>query len=115
MTMVSSPNGRPRVRKALFSAIPVTTPGSAIGSRTRKDTVSRPKKRYRATAKAAAVPSTIAIAVAPSAASTLVSSALRAPPACQALPHQDAVKPVGGQLKVREELNELTSTTTSGT
>src|SRR4051794_25990909 len=114
ITIVSRPHGRPRTRKALFSAIPVTTPGSAMGSRTRKDTVSRPKKRYRATAKAAPVPSSSAITVAPSPARTLVSSALRAPSANQAFPHHSTVKPVGGQLKVRDELNELTSTTPSG-
>ena len=50
--------------KVSLSAIPVTIPGSAIGRMTRKETVSRPKKRWRATAIEARVPSTSAIAVA---------------------------------------------------
>ena len=48
-----------------FSAIPVTMPGSVIGSTTRKLTVCLPKKSYRWTANAAIVPSTSAITVAP--------------------------------------------------
>src|SRR3954468_14526165 len=47
-----------------FRAIPVTMPGSAIGSTSRNDTASRPKKRKRATPNAAAEPSTSAIPVA---------------------------------------------------
>ena len=47
-----------------LSATPVTMPGRAIGRMTRNETVSRPKKRWRATAIEASVPSTSAIAVA---------------------------------------------------
>ena len=64
----STPNGSGRLRKVALSAIPVTIPGSAIGRMTRNEIVSRPKKRWRATASAASVPSRSAIAVAPSAA-----------------------------------------------
>jgi hypothetical protein len=45
--------------------MPVTISGSAIGRITRNEIVSRPKKRRRATASAARVPSRTAIAVAP--------------------------------------------------
>ena len=41
----SMPIGRSVVAIALDSAMPVTMPGSAIGSTTRIDTVLRPKKR----------------------------------------------------------------------
>ena len=43
--------------KVLLRATPVTMPGRAIGRITRKEIVSRPKKRWRATASAARVPS----------------------------------------------------------
>ena len=59
------------------SASPVTIPGSAIGRMTAKVMTSRPKKRYRATASDASVPSTSAIAVAQSAAMTEILSASR--------------------------------------
>ena len=43
--------------------MPVMIPGSASGSTRRNETASRPKKRKRATANAAIVPSTSATAV----------------------------------------------------
>src|SRR5919202_3369173 len=46
------------VEKNEFSAIPVMIPGSAIGSRSRNDTDSRPKKRKRWIANAAIEPRT---------------------------------------------------------
>ena len=49
------------VRNALASAMPVTTPGSAIGRMISSETVSRPKNRKRCSARAAIVPSTSAI------------------------------------------------------
>ena len=61
--------------KVLLSATPVTIPGRAIGRITRNEIVSRPKKRWRATASEARVPSTIAIAVAASPAFSEVSNA----------------------------------------
>ena len=43
ITIVTNPSSQPKiVRNALFSAIPVTMPGSAIGRITSSDTVSRP-------------------------------------------------------------------------
>ena len=39
------PNGDSTSRNVAFSAMPVTMPGSAIGSMTRNEIVSRPKKR----------------------------------------------------------------------
>ena len=48
--------------------MPVMIPGSAIGSTSRNETASRPKKRKRCTPNDAAVPSTSATAVASAAA-----------------------------------------------
>jgi hypothetical protein len=46
MTIVSSPSDTPSTCvKVELSAMAVTIPGSAIGSTTRKETASRPKKR----------------------------------------------------------------------
>src|SRR3954454_10275660 len=115
ITIVSNPNGRPISRNALLRAMPVTMPGSAIGRRTRSEIVLRPKNRYRDTANAAIVPSSSAMAVAPSPAFTLVVSAARAPEECHALVHHVVVNPRGGQPNVRELLNELMTTTTRGT
>lgn len=109
------PSGDSTVRKALLSAMPVTMPGSAIGRMTSSDTVSRPKNRYRCTANAAIVPSTHATAVAPRPALTEVHSADRTPPFCQARDHHSPVTWVGGQANVLSALNELISTTNSGT
>ena len=61
-----------------LSAIPVTTPGRAIGSTSRKVMASRPKKRKRETAAATAVPRTSATAVARPAALSESRSASRA-------------------------------------
>ena len=47
-----------------LSAMPVTIPGRAIGRITRNEIVSRPKKRWRATAIEASVPRIRASAVA---------------------------------------------------
>ena len=72
---------------AFCRAIPVTIPGRAMGSTTRKLTLDRPKNLYRATANAAIVPSTRAIAVAPSPALTEFSRPSIAPLLCAARPH----------------------------
>ena len=53
-----------------FSAMPVTMPGSAIGSTSRNETASRPKKLKRATPNAAIEPSRSATPVATSATRT---------------------------------------------
>src|SRR6266498_4600905 len=88
-----------------LSAIPVTTPGSAIGRTSRNVIVSRPKKRNRLTAVAAAVPSTSAIAVAMPAAFSDRTSALRASSLCQAAWNHLVLNPAMGQLWMLEELN----------
>ena len=98
-----------------FSAMPVTMPGSVIGSTTRKLTTSRPKNRYRCTANAAMVPSTNAIAVAPRPTTTELASDFHIPSLCHAVTHHCVVNPVGGKANVREELNALTSTRAKGT
>jgi hypothetical protein len=99
----------------LFSAIPVTIPGSAIGRITNSEMASRPKNRYRCKANAAAVPRTRLIAVAASPARTLVASAARAPALSAVVSHQRSVQPEGGQANVASALNELRTTTTNGT
>ena len=110
-----TPSGCSVVVMALDSAMPVTMPGSAIGSTMRIDTASRPKNRYRATANDAIVPSTSATAVAPSPALTEAASASRAPGLCHARFHHSKVSPLGGQPNVRSMLNDEISTTSSGT
>ncbi len=45
MMMVQMPNGTSPVLNAALSAMPVTMPGSAMGSSTSRLTVSRPKNR----------------------------------------------------------------------
>ena len=95
------PNGVSTSRNVAFSAMPVTMPGSAIGSTTRNEIVSRPKKRWRATANAASVPSSSAISVAPVAAFIDVSSASRTPGLWNALSNHSSVKPGIGHFSVR--------------
>src|SRR6266542_3786354 len=93
------------LEKNEFSAIPVTTPGKAIGRTSRNVIASRPKKRKRLTAVAAAVPSTSAIAVAMPAAFSDRTSALRASSLCQAAWNHLVLNPAMGQLWMLEELN----------
>src|SRR5437763_5260850 len=90
--------------KKELSAIPVTTPGSAIGRTSRKLIASRPKKRKRATAAAAAVPRTSATAVASPAAFSDSTSASRASVLCQAAWNHFVEKPAIGQLWMFDEL-----------
>ena len=73
-----------------------------------------PKKLYLETAKATQVPSTKAIAVAPK--PTLIEEviALINPPLCPTLPHHVVDSDCGGQLKVRDGLNEFITTVTRG-
>src|SRR3989442_7392787 len=87
-----------------LSAIPVTTPGRAIGRTSRKVIASRPKKRKRLTAVAAAVPSTSATAVATPAALSESLSASRASGLFQAEWNHFVVKPAIRQLWMFEEL-----------
>src|SRR5690242_987069 len=88
-----------------LSAMPVTTPGSAIGSTSRNVIASRPKKRKRLTAVAAAVPSTSAAAVARPAALSERKSADLASSFSHAERNHFVLKPEIGQLWMFEELN----------
>src|ERR1700761_1538701 len=90
--------------KVLERAMPVTTPGRAIGRITRKEIVSRPKKRLRATAIAAIVPSNRAIAVAATPAFSEVRKASLAPSLLNAWLNQWVVQPGGGQARILLEL-----------
>ncbi len=103
------------VRKPFWNASPVTMPGSAIGRMISSDTTLRPKKRVRRNPIAASVPNTSATTVASAATLRLVSSASRAPWLSAASFHQCRVKPGGGQPNVLSVLNELTTTSSSGT
>src|SRR5712691_8383982 len=108
ITIVHSDGVRPctgLLLKNEFNAIPVTTPGSAIGSTSRNVIASRPKKRKRLTAVAAAVPSTSEITVAMPAALSDKTSALRASSLCQAAWNHLVLNPAIGQLWMLDELN----------
>src|SRR4029079_6605018 len=96
MMIVGSPKVTPMVLKVAASAMPVTTPGRAIGSTSRNEIVSRPKNLWRCNANAASVPSTRAMAVAPGAAASEVPSAPRTLPLANASPNQRRERPVGG-------------------
>ena len=85
--------------KLVFSAMPVTIPGSAIGRMTRNEIVSRPKKRWRATAREARVPRTSAMAVASAPASSDRMNASRAPVLSRAFPNHSSVSPGGGHFE----------------
>src|SRR2546423_14006035 len=102
--IVLSASWAPANVKSEFSAIPVMIPGSASGRTRRNDTVSRPKKRKRATAPAAADPSTTAIAVATKAAFSDRESAVRIALSCQAAENHLTESPEIGQLWTFEGL-----------
>ena len=81
---VASPSVMPSAEvNVAFRAMPVTMPGNVIGSTTRKLTVLRPKNSYRWTANAAIVPSTSAIAVAPTPTSAEFASDFHIPALCR--------------------------------
>src|SRR5215203_488627 len=90
--------------KVLLIATPVTIPGRAIGRMTRKEIVSRPKKRWRATASEASVPSTIAIALAATPALIEVKKASLAASSLKAWSNQWVVRLGGGHSSSRLEL-----------
>ena len=103
------------VVKKFASAMPVTTPGRAIGRMISSETKSRPKNRNRCSARAAMVHSTSATSVATIATCTKTRTTRRARPAeWKAATHHSVVKPVGGHAKVREVLKELITTSASG-
>ena len=80
-------------------------PGSASGSTSRNDTVSRPKKRNRCTAKAAALPSTSATPVAPNPTLTDSTNASRTSWLRHAVPNHFVEKCVIGHAGIRDWLN----------
>src|SRR5258708_37178387 len=88
-----------------FRAMPVMIPGSAIGSTSRNEIASRPKKRKRCTAKAAIEPSSTAIAVENSPARTDSHSACRISALCQVDENHRVESPCSGQLCTLEGLN----------
>ena len=114
MMMVDRPNLTPKVWKVVLSAMPVTTPGSAIGSTSRKLIESRPKNAKRWTAMAARVPSTSAIVTAPSAARIEFINARGMAGLASASPNQCRLKPGGGQAMKALSLKALMATTSSG-
>src|SRR5438093_11141382 len=116
ITIVQSDGLRPWTGlfvKKEFNAIPVTTPGSAIGRTSRNVIASRPKKRNRLTAVAAAVPSTSAIVVAIPAAFSDRTRALRASSLCHGAWNHFVLQPAIGQHWRLDELNAETQLRTS--
>src|SRR5215472_3652008 len=105
MTIVSVPSWMPVKEKNEFSAIPVMIPGSAIGSTSRNEMASRPKKRNLYKAKATAEPSSIAKTVATSPTRTDSKNALRTCGSCQATANQCSEKWEMGQLSMFDWLN----------
>src|SRR6266550_482350 len=117
ITIVQSEGLRPCTGlfvKNELRAMPVTTPGRAIGRTSRKVIASRPKKRNRLTAVAAAVPRTSAIVVAIPAAFSDRTRALRASSLCHAAWNHFVLNPAIGQLWMLDELNAYTQIRTSG-
>ena len=104
-TIVTSEKSIPPNANSEFSAIPVMIPGSASGRTSTSETVSRPKKRKRCTAKAASEPSTSAIVVAISAARTDSHSASRISPLANVDENHLVETPWSGQLCTLEGLN----------
>src|SRR6516162_6792078 len=115
MTIVSVPSWMPVKEKNEFSAIPVMIPGSAIGSMSRNEMVSRPKKRNLYRAKATAEPSSIARTVATSPTRTESQNAPRTCGSCHATLNQCSVKPVMGQVWMLDGLNAYSTMSTIGT
>ena len=105
MTIVQSPKLNFQNVKYEFSAMPVMIPGSAIGSTSRNEIASRPKKRKRWTPNAAAEPSTSAISVASAAAFSESQSACCMSPLWIAGENHFVVRPAIGQLCTFDELN----------
>src|SRR5215472_7631113 len=115
MTMVSVPSWMPVKEKNEFSAIPVMIPGSAIGSTSRNEMASRPKKRNLCRAKATAEPSSLARTVATSPTRTDSRNARRTCGSCHARLNQCGVKPVMGHVWMFDGLNAYSTMSTIGT
>ncbi len=95
--------------------MPVMIPGSAIGSTSRNDTDSRPKKRNRCTPNDAIEPSTSAIAVARAPAFNDSQRACRSSGLWIAGENQRVVRPAIGQLCTFDLLNAYRQMTAIGT
>src|SRR5215208_3634659 len=113
--IVKSPKFVDQKTKKEFSAIPVMIPGSAIGSTSRNETVSRPKNRKRWTPNAAIDPSTSATTVATAPALSESHSASCIAPLWIAGPNHLVVRPAIGQLCTFDELNAYRQMITIGT
>src|SRR4051812_6935507 len=96
----------PRLLIDVLSAMPVTMPGSAIGSTSANDSVSRPKKRNRCTASAASDPRTSDRTVAPIPTCSDRIRALRSSGLENAAEYHEVVQFVMGHDWARSALNE---------
>src|SRR6516225_8806070 len=101
ITIVSTPSWMFVKPKKLASATPVMTPGNAIGSTSRNETLSRPKKRKLCSAYDAAEPSTTTF--------TDSRKAWRTAGSCQATANQCQVKPRSGQVWTTDGPNAYTT------
>src|SRR4051794_33382978 len=117
ITIVISPGSKwctGLLLKNEFRAMPVTTPGNAMGRTSRNVIASRPKKAKRLIAAAAAVPRTIATSVASAPALSERTSASCASWLCHAVLNHFVLKPAIGQLWMFDELNAYTQMRTRG-
>ena len=112
--IVISPKLMPNVWNVELRAMPVTTPGSAIGRTSRKLTDSRPKNEKRWTAMAASVPSTSAMTTAPRAAATEVVKAAMTVSFASASENQRNENPGGGHAMKPLTLKALMATIRRG-
>src|SRR5262245_32249503 len=103
-TIVNSPKSTPSVTNDVRSAMPDTTPGSAIGSTRRNEIVWRPKNEYRCTARAASVPKINASTVAADPASNEFTTARETAAFAAASSNQRSVNPTGGHDWMRLSL-----------
>src|SRR3990170_7992310 len=100
MTIVQKLNGRPSSPMAERKAMPLTIPGNARGSTSRKEMVSRPKNFERYTAPAASDPRMVATSVARPATSRDRLSASQTSDRPQATPNHRSVSPGSGKRNV---------------
>ena len=98
--MVQVLNGISAMEKAERRAIPVTTPGKAMGRITSSEIVSRPKNRVRLTAAAQSVPRIIATTVEIEATLTDSVRASQTSGRFQVTANHFNVSPGGGQAKL---------------
>src|SRR6516225_520554 len=109
ITIVSTPSVMFVKPKKLFSATPVMTPGSAIGSTSRSEIPSAPKSRKLCSAYDTAEPSTRAITAAMTPTFTDSRKAWRTDGSFQATANQCQVKPRSGQVWTTDGPNAYTT------